>query len=107
MVDNPFSSQQAALLPLSKVVALKVASFLGNISEFNEGDTPLPPLMCLQEFYREVKALSALVHPSIVRIEGVVFAPLAIVMEIVNGPSLAQALTDHSAGGWQVTAYHL
>lgn len=48
-----------------------------------------------------LQALLALVHPNVIRMEGVVLRPLTIILELVNGPSLAQALVDHSAGGWQ------
>lgn len=57
MISNPFSQQQAAFIPLTKTVALKIASFKGNRrpKDRSDNDEFLPPAKCLEEFLREVK----------------------------------------------------
>lgn len=95
-------------------VALKIAQYAGNNIDQNTatpeelaqfvvdfGGSVIPSMKIIQEFQREVQAASALTHPAIVSMCGILFRPLALVMEYANRGSLADCLQDRQ---WQVNA---
>jgi len=80
-----------------KCLVLKVATFSGNTQHTDKSAAvPLPPpVKFIEEFQREIEALTELKHESIVCFNGVLLppqVPFGIVCEYMNGGSLGQAM---------------
>lgn len=66
------------------------------------GDDPAAAVEAYREFLRECWMMSFLRHPKVIRLEGVVFEPLAMVLEYCNGGDLRSFLDAHEGIDWQV-----
>jgi hypothetical protein len=102
---TPLATPRGSIAPriTAEEVALAAAAKTAVAADQQEVDAqgrPIPPLVCSEEFHREISALSALSHcAQVVRLIGYTQAPLTVVLELLPEGSLHASLQDPQ---WQV-----
>jgi hypothetical protein len=102
---TPLATPRGSIAPriTAEEVALAAAAKAAAPSDQQEVDAQgraIPPLVCSEEFHREISALSALSHcPQVVKLVGYTQAPLTVVLELLPEGSLHASLQDPL---WQV-----
>jgi serine/threonine protein kinase len=103
---TPLATPRGSIAPriTAEEVALAAAAKAALTTDQQEVDAQgraIPPLVCSEEFHREISALSALAHcAQVVKLVGYTQAPLTVVLELLPEGSLHVSLQDPL---WQVS----